>query len=178
MYAKRRIHPRMTSVDQEKIAQLYAKLRRESLVTGSVPVTVRQIESMVRIAESHARMHLRDFVNDDDINVAIQIVLQSFIDAQKYGIMRTMKKVRSDLDTSERERERLGRHHVFLSFLQVFQRYLTYRKDNNEFLLFLLKQLFQENLAFQRNRYGANRVASAGATIKIAEEDLKSRVSI
>jgi DNA replication licensing factor MCM2 len=83
----------MTSVDQEKIAQLYAKLRRESLVTGSVPVTVRQIESMVRIAEAHARMHLRDFVNDDDINVAIQIVLQSFIDAQKYGIMRTMKKV-------------------------------------------------------------------------------------
>lgn len=93
IYAKKRIHPRMTSVDQEKIAQLYAKLRRESLVTGSVPVTVRQIESMVRIAEAHARMHLRDFVNDDDINVAIQIVLQSFIDAQKYGIMRTMKKV-------------------------------------------------------------------------------------
>ncbi|CAF1302374.1 unnamed protein product [Adineta steineri] len=149
IYAKRRIHPRMTSVDQDKVAQLYAKLRRESLVTGSVPVTVRQIESIVRIAEAHARMHLRDFVNDDDINVAIQIVLQSFIDAQKYGIMRTMKK--------------------------VFQRYLTYKKDNNEFLLFLLKQLFHENLAFQRNRYGADRVASAGAPIKISEEDLKSR---
>ncbi|UJR37732.1 hypothetical protein I4U23_030427 [Adineta vaga] len=150
IYAKRRIHPRMTSVDQEKIAQLYAKLRQESLVTGSVPVTVRQIESMVRIAESHARMHLRDFVNDDDdINVAIQIVLQSFIDAQKYGIMRTMKK--------------------------VLQRYLTYKKDNNEFLLFLLKQLFQENLAFQRNRYGADRVAPAGSVIKISKEDLKSR---
>jgi hypothetical protein len=43
-------------------------------------------------------------------------------------------------------------------------------------LLFLLKQLFQENLAFQRNRYGADRVASAGAAIKISEEDLKSRV--
>lgn len=58
----------------------------------------------------------------------------------------------------------------------MFQRYLTYKKDNNEFLLFLLKQLFQENLAFQRNRYGADRVASAGAAIKISEEDLKSRV--
>jgi hypothetical protein len=44
--------------------------------------------------------------------------------------------------------------------------------------LFLLKQLFQENLAFQRNRYGAERVASAGAAIKISEEDLKSRVSL
>jgi DNA replication licensing factor MCM2 len=109
IYAKRRIHPRMTSVDQEKIAQLYAKLRRESLVTGSVPVTVRQIESMVRIAESHARMHLRDFVNDDDINVAIQIVLQSFIDAQKYGIMRTMKKVFS----SEKKTEQTISVHLF-----------------------------------------------------------------
>jgi hypothetical protein len=45
-------------------------------------------------------------------------------------------------------------------------------------LLFLLKQLFQENLAFQRNRYGADRVASAGAAIKISEEDLKSRVCL
>ena len=58
----------------------------------------------------------------------------------------------------------------------MFQRYLTYKKDNNEFLLFLLKQLFQEGLAFQRNRYGADRVASAAAAIKISEEDLKSRV--
>lgn len=58
----------------------------------------------------------------------------------------------------------------------MFQRYLTYKKDNNEFLLFLLKQLFQENLAFQRNRYGADRAVSAGTTIKVSEEDLKSRV--
>lgn len=42
--------------------------------------------------------------------------------------------------------------------------------------MFLLKQLFQEHLAFQRNRYGADRVATAGAAIKISEEDLKSRV--
>ena len=54
------------------------------------------------------------------------------------------------------------------------RRYLTYKKDNNEFLLFLLKQLFQENLALQRNRYGADRVASA--VIKISEENIKGRV--
>ncbi len=42
--------------------------------------------------------------------------------------------------------------------------------------MFLIKQLFQEHLAFQRNRYGADRVATAGAAIKISEEDLKSRV--
>ena len=42
--------------------------------------------------------------------------------------------------------------------------------------MFLLKQLFQEHLAFQRNRYGADRVATAGAAIKVSEEDLKSRV--
>jgi hypothetical protein len=65
-----------------------------------------------------------------------------------------------------------------VTLLQVFQRYLTYRKDNNnEFLLFLLKQLFQEKVAFQRNRYGADRLASSTeTTIKIFEDDLKSRV--
>ena len=71
IYAKRRTHPRMKSVDQEKIAQVYAELRRQSLVTGSVPVTVGQIESMLRIAEWHNRMYLRGFVNDDNINFAI-----------------------------------------------------------------------------------------------------------
>jgi DNA replication licensing factor MCM2 len=47
IYAKKRFDTRMTSVDQEKIAPLYANLRRQPLITCSIPVTVRRIESMV-----------------------------------------------------------------------------------------------------------------------------------
>ena len=48
---------------------------------------------MIRMAEAHARMHLREYVTDDDVNMAIRVMLESFIDTQKFSVMRQMKKV-------------------------------------------------------------------------------------
>lgn len=48
---------------------------------------------MIRLAEAHARMHLRDYVIDDDVNMAMRVMLESFIDTQKFSVMRTMRKV-------------------------------------------------------------------------------------
>ena len=62
--------------------------------TGSIPITVRHIESIIRCAEAHAKMHLREYVADDDVNMAIRVMLESFIDTQKYSVMRSMRKVR------------------------------------------------------------------------------------
>ena len=59
------------------------------------PITVRHIESVIRMAEANAKMHLREYVNEDDVNMAIRVMLESFIDTQKYSIMRSMRKVRS-----------------------------------------------------------------------------------
>ena len=61
--------------------------------TGSIPITVRHIESVIRMSEAHSRMHLRDYVNEDDVNMAIRIMLESFISTQKYSIMKSMRKV-------------------------------------------------------------------------------------
>lgn len=61
--------------------------------TGSIPITVRHIESMIRMAEAHAKIHLRDYVLEDDVNMAIRVMLESFIDTQKFSVMRSMRKV-------------------------------------------------------------------------------------
>ena len=45
------------------------------------------------MAEAHARMHIREYVTDDDVNMAIRVMLESFIDTQKFSVMRQMKKV-------------------------------------------------------------------------------------
>ncbi|KAL1448999.1 hypothetical protein WDU94_000243 [Cyamophila willieti] len=58
VYAKQNIHPKMHDMDQDKIAKMYSQLRQESLVTGSLPITIRHIESMIRMAQAHAKMHL------------------------------------------------------------------------------------------------------------------------
>lgn len=48
---------------------------------------------MIRMAEAHAKMHLRTFVNDDDVAAAMRTMLQCFINTQKASVMRQMKKV-------------------------------------------------------------------------------------
>lgn len=56
---------------------------------------------------------------------------------------------------------------------QTFARYLAFKRDNNELLLFILKQLVAEQVAYQRNRYGAQQ-----DTIEISEKDLLDKVRL
>jgi len=144
LYSREKIHPKLHQMDQEKVAKMYSELRRESMATGSIPITVRHIESMIRIAESHAKMHLREFVSEDDVNMAMRVMLESFIDTQKYSVMKNMKK--------------------------NFSRYLSYKKDNNELLLFILRGLANETATYMRNRYGTEQ-----EVVEINEKDLAEK---
>lgn len=93
MYAKEHFRPQLHQLDQDKLARLYADLRRESLATGSFPITVRHLESMIRMAEASAKMHLREYVRTDDIDLAIQVAVGSFVSAQKMSIKKTLERV-------------------------------------------------------------------------------------
>merc|ERR1712025_1154567 len=106
--------------------------------------TVRHIESMIRMAEANAKMHLRDYVHEDDVNMAIRVMLESFIDTQKFSVMRNMRK--------------------------TFSRYLAFKKDNNELLMFVLKQLVKDQLLFYKNRWRCEPSA-----IEIQEEEFLER---
>jgi DNA replicative helicase MCM subunit Mcm2 (Cdc46/Mcm family) len=95
MYSKEHIRPKLHQLDQDKLARLYADLRRESLATGSFPITVRHLESMIRMSEASAKMHLREYVRSDDIDLAIQVTVGSFVNAQKMSIKKTLERVSS-----------------------------------------------------------------------------------
>lgn len=117
-------------MDQDKIAKMYSQLRQESLATGSLPITVRHIESVIRMSEAHARIHLRDAVTEVDVNMAIRMMLESFIASQKFSVMKKMQ--------------------------NTFQKYLSFQKDHSELLYFILRQLTLEQLAYIRCRDGPN----------------------
>jgi len=127
LYAREKIHPKLHQMDQDKVAKVYSELRRESMSTGSVPITVRHIESMLRMAEANAKMHLREFVSQEDISMAIRVTLEAFISTQKHSVSKSMAR--------------------------TFNKYMAYKKDNNELLLYLLKGLVQETALYMRNRY-------------------------
>ena len=43
IYAREKINPKLHQMDQEKVAKMYSDLRRESMQTGSIPITVRSV---------------------------------------------------------------------------------------------------------------------------------------
>ena len=93
MYAREKIRPKLFDLDQEKLAKLFADLRRESMATGSYPITVRHLESMIRMAEASAKMALREYVRADDIDLSIEVAVGSFVSAQKLSIKKTLQRV-------------------------------------------------------------------------------------
>lgn len=121
-FAKQSCRPRMTQAHEEKIARVYAELRRESMGGQGIPIAVRHLESIIRMGESHARMHLRDTVAEEDVDVAIRVMLESFIAAQKLSNQKQMER--------------------------KFRKYITYKQDVNDLLLFCLRQLLREHIRF------------------------------
>lgn len=85
-YARERVSPKIEGFDSERISSLYASLRKESASARGIPITVRHVESMIRIAEASARMHLREVVMQQDIDFAVEIVLDSFCSTQKTAV--------------------------------------------------------------------------------------------
>eukprot|EP00977_Amphora_coffeiformis_P017256 scaffold5533_cov159-Amphora_coffeaeformis.AAC.12 len=111
-YARTNVKPvlRGNTFDKEKVASLYVALRRESAASGGVPIAVRHVESIMRMAEAHAKMHLREYVRDDDIDASIKMMLESFIVAQKYSVRRTLRRSFAKFITSGEDRAYLLLH--------------------------------------------------------------------
>ena len=49
---------------------------------------MRHIESVLRMAEAFAKINLRDYVRSDDIDQAIEMLLESFLQSQKLSVAR------------------------------------------------------------------------------------------
>jgi len=122
MYAREKVRPKLYDLDSEKLSRLFADLRRESAATGSFPITVRHLESMIRMAEASARMSLREYVRADDVDLAISVAVESFVNAQKISIKKTLQR--------------------------GFRKYLTQARDHEELLSFLLGQIVKEKARF------------------------------
>jgi replicative DNA helicase Mcm len=76
-YAKRTVFPVLTEEAKEKIVEFYLSLRSKVKENSPVPVTARQLEALIRLAEASARLRLRDHITLDDVQRVIGIVRKS-----------------------------------------------------------------------------------------------------
>lgn len=107
-YAKRHCRPTLSEADADKIARVYARLRQESAAASGMPVAVRHLESIIRMSEAYAAMHLRDHVDDQDVDAALRVMLGSFVSTQKLASQKAMRaKFARYLSTARGDRELL-----------------------------------------------------------------------
>ena len=92
VHARQRVSPKMGDVDAEKLAAFYSELRAEASRTGGVPMTARHMDSLIRLAEANARIELRQHVTSADIDNAIAVMLESFIQSQKHQVAEEIRK--------------------------------------------------------------------------------------
>jgi len=151
-YARTNVRPvlRGNTFDQEKVASLYVALRRESAASGGVPIAVRHVESIMRMAEAHAKMHLREYVRDDDMDASIRMMLGSFIDAQKFSVRRALRR--------------------------SFAKFITSGEDRAHLLLHILQDMFRKEQMYQVIRQRQqNRSPDEIEVLEVPMDELESR---
>ncbi len=73
-YSKRSCYPMLSAEAKEALVNYYLKLRGIAEPNKPVPVTARQLEALVRLAEASARIRLSDTIEQGDAERVIRIV--------------------------------------------------------------------------------------------------------
>ena len=76
-YARQKVSPRLTDGALEEIKEFYLKMRKSGGSEGgikAIPISVRQLEALVRLSEASARSRLDDRVTRKDAKKAIELL--------------------------------------------------------------------------------------------------------
>lgn len=91
-YLYRRCGPRLNQEAAEKLKRRYVLMRsgahqheKEIDKKNSIPITVRQLEAVIRISESLAKMQLEPFATETHVDEALRLFQVSTLDAAMSG---------------------------------------------------------------------------------------------
>ncbi|MBN1169834.1 minichromosome maintenance protein MCM [Candidatus Micrarchaeota archaeon] len=117
-YARRSVFPKLSMEASDKIKEFYVDLRRKSRDVGSVAITPRYLEGLVRLAEAHAKLRLSSDVDGEDADIAI--ALFNYVMSQ---IMTDKETGAFDVDVvatgrSKSDREKLQRADTILEIIR------------------------------------------------------------
>ncbi|KAI5797905.1 putative DNA replication licensing factor Mcm4 [Peziza echinospora] len=77
-YARQNVHPKITEEASEELISAYVEMRKlgEDVRAAErrITATTRQLESMIRLSEAHAKMRLSEEVTSDDVKEAVRLI--------------------------------------------------------------------------------------------------------
>ena len=108
-----RCAPRLSPTACEKLSSHFVSIRRQDHSTelstsarSSIPITVRQLEAIIRIAESLAKLSLSPVASEAHVDEAIRLFLASTMDAITQGEGQSSKEIMAEVSRLEEELRR------------------------------------------------------------------------
>ncbi|KAJ5104390.1 hypothetical protein NUU61_001737 [Penicillium alfredii] len=112
-YCRSRCAPRLSPEAAEKLSSHFVSIRKqvhraelEANVRSSIPITVRQLEAIVRITESLAKLSLSPIATEAHVDEAIRLFLASTMDAVTQGEGQGSKELMEESSKIEDELKR------------------------------------------------------------------------
>ncbi|KAI9047368.1 hypothetical protein LZ554_008815 [Drepanopeziza brunnea f. sp. 'monogermtubi'] len=109
-YCKSRCAPRLSPEAAEKLSSHFVSIRKQvhaaelaSNARSSIPITVRQLEAIIRISESLAKLSLSTIATEQHVDEAIRLFLASTMDAVKMGSGQGSKELNDEVNKVEEE---------------------------------------------------------------------------
>ncbi|CAN6699887.1 unnamed protein product [Malus baccata var. baccata] len=122
-YCRTECHPRLSETASRELQSNYVKIRQdmrqlanETGEAAAVPITVRQLEAIVRLSEALAKMQLRHEATEEHVREAIRLFNAATMDAAKSGIQQQvnltgeMANEVKQAETQIRRRVGIGNH--------------------------------------------------------------------
>merc|ERR1712070_503066 len=130
-------------LDKEKLATFFTEIRQVAFGSGGAPMTARHIESIIRLAEANAKIELRKHVLAKDLDNALGMMLESFIQSQKHQVAEELRR--------------------------SFRKYIVCATPISDQFMRLLERLFQDRAEDIRlSRPGGETVMSADVAVDMA----------
>ncbi|KAM7526251.1 hypothetical protein LguiA_016153 [Lonicera macranthoides] len=124
-YARAYVFPRMSTPAAEILQKFYLQLRDRSTSADGTPITARQLESLVRLAEARAKVELRDEITTQDALDVVEIMKESlydkyvdehgFVDFGRSGGMSQQKEAKRFLSALNKQSELQQKDHFSIS---------------------------------------------------------------
>ncbi|KIM99584.1 hypothetical protein OIDMADRAFT_104584 [Oidiodendron maius Zn] len=109
-YCKSRCAPHLSPEAAEKLSSHFVSIRKqvhaaelENNVRSSIPITIRQLEAIIRITEALAKLTLSSVATESHVDEAIRLFLASTMDAVKLGSNQGSKELNEEVHKLEDE---------------------------------------------------------------------------
>ncbi|MCX6778526.1 MAG: minichromosome maintenance protein MCM [Candidatus Micrarchaeota archaeon] len=118
-YARKNVRPRLTPVAMDKIKEYYVEMRKLGASQGTVAITPRYIEGLIRLSEGSAKARLSELVELEDSDRAIR--LTDFVMRQ---IMTDRETNRIDIDiiATGQPKSRVEKVNMLLNVVKELQK--------------------------------------------------------